>query len=251
MTEQPPAPVPVRWQAARIVSMVRRTPTVASFFVEPAMPFVHLAGQHVDIRLTAPDGYTAQRSYSIASAPSAGGPLELAIERLPDGEVSPYFHDVATPGDEIEIKGPLGGHFVWEPGDGRPVLLVGGGSGVVPLVAMLREHAAAPSTAPMSLLYSARTPADILYRDELAMIAAARPAVTILLTLTRHTLPAAGVGHNRRIDEAMVADAVGRLGSLPQHVFVCGSNAFVSAASDALIAAGIGFGAIHTERYGQ
>ncbi|RUW71226.1 FAD-binding oxidoreductase, partial [Mesorhizobium sp. M1E.F.Ca.ET.063.01.1.1] len=133
---QPQSP----WQTATISRIEKRTPRVTSFWFQPSRPFTHLAGQHVDVRLTAPDGYQARRSYSIASAPEAGAGIELAIERLDDGEVSPFFHDVAAVGDEIELRGPLGGHFIWEASDGGPVLLVGGGSGVVPLMAMVRHR---------------------------------------------------------------------------------------------------------------
>ncbi|TIT29198.1 MAG: oxidoreductase, partial [Mesorhizobium sp.] len=129
------------WQTARIVRIEKRTPRVTSFFFKLSRPFVHQAGQHVDVRLTAPDGYQARRSYSIASAPESRGTIELAIERLEDGEVSPFFHEVAAIGDEIELRGPLGGHFIWSASDGGPILLVGGGSGVVPLMAMVRHRA--------------------------------------------------------------------------------------------------------------
>ena len=148
MTE-PPADPPsergLRWQQAKITAIVPQTPRVKSFFFELTRPFSFRAGQHVDVRLTAPDGYRAERSYSIASAPEPQRPLELAIERLDDGEVSPFFHDVAAVGDDIELRGPIGGHFVWDVADGGPLLLLGGGSGVVPLMSMIRDRASQSS----------------------------------------------------------------------------------------------------------
>ncbi|MER9179484.1 FAD-binding oxidoreductase, partial [Mesorhizobium sp. M0767] len=132
MSDAPAAQSP--WQTVTITRIQKRTPRVTSFFLQPSRPFVYHAGQHVDVRLTAPDGYQARRSYSIASAPETGETIELAIEKLEDGEVSPFFHEIAAVGDEVELRGPLGGHFVWSDGDGGPLLLVGGGSGVVPLM---------------------------------------------------------------------------------------------------------------------
>ncbi len=138
----------MRWQPAKITAIVSDTPRVKNFFFELSRPFSFRAGQHVDVRLTAPDGYQAERSYSIASAPEAQSSLELAIERLDDGEVSPFFHDVAAVGDDIELRGPIGGHFVWEVADGGPLLLLGGGSGAVPLMAMIRHRASQGSRHP-------------------------------------------------------------------------------------------------------
>lgn len=239
---------PVQWQQARISAIVRRTPSVASFFFAASAPFSFRAGQHVDIRLTAPDGYRAQRSYSIASAPSAGGDIELAIEKLPDGEVSPFFHDVAQVGDDIELRGPLGGHFVWSPGQAAPVLLIGGGSGVVPLASMVRERAAARSSAPMTLLYSARTFEDIIFRDELASLAG--DGLQFVVTLTRDAESRPGVLHHRRVDAKMIGEALAGLAAPPALVFVCGANAFVGAVADILVEMGISAGIVRTERYG-
>ena len=145
------------WQSCAIVEIASRTPTIKSFFLRLTEPFDHKAGQHVDVRLTAPDGYTAMRSYSIASAPSDSKVIELAIERLPDGEVSPFFHDVAQVGDTIELRGPLGGHFLWPGPSNKPVLLIGAGSGVVPLMAMIRYRKASGEPVPVALLLSSRT----------------------------------------------------------------------------------------------
>ena len=242
-------PAPVRWQDATIIDRKVRTPGITSFFVEPAMPFRWRAGHHVDVRLTAEDGYRAIRSYSIAAAPDDSGVLELAIERLPDGEVSPFFHDVVSIGDTIEVKGPLGGHFVWSPADGGPILLVGGGSGLVPLMAMVRHRAAAESTAPFRLLLSARTSADILYRDELEALAAREDGFGLTLAMTRE--PARRPGdYGRRVDAAIMRDVLRSLPSPPARTFVCGTNGFVNAAADGAVAAGVPAETIRTERYG-
>ena len=172
------------WQEATVERILDQTPTVKSFFVRPANPFTFVAGQHVDVRLTAPDGYQAERSYSIGSAPN-GDTIELVIERLDVGEVSPFFHEVVQVGDTIEMRGPIGGHFNWLPQDGGPILLVGGGSGVVPLVSMLRERQLFKVDTPFVLVYSARTFADVIFRDELMRLAETDDGVTLILTLTR------------------------------------------------------------------
>ena len=240
----------VRWQSARIVDIVQRTSRIKSFFLTLPEPFVHRAGQHVDLRLTAPDGYSAMRSYSIASAPEAFDRIELAIERLGDGEVSPFFHDVAEVGDEIELRGPLGGHFVWSPDeDGGPLLLAGGGSGIVPLMAMIRHRAALGAAVPTLLIVSARTWDEVLYRDELLDLDRRADGFTLALTLTREH-PTRERDYGRRIDPAMMAELSARLPAMPSHVFVCGSNAFVNAAADGAVAAGIPAALVRTERYG-
>jgi ferredoxin-NADP reductase len=196
----------------------------------------HLPGQHYDVRLTAPDGYRAQRSYSIASSPLDIGGVELTIDRLDDGEVSTWFHDVADVGDRVELRGPFGGWFVWR-GE-TPVLLVGGGSGVVPLMAMLRHRRRAAPETPMRLVYSVRTPDDVIYADDLGGDA--------VLTFTRRA-PAGWTGRQGRITSALVRDAGIDAGAT---VFVCGSNAFVEAASDAVLDAGYPASAVRTERFG-
>ena len=235
------------WQPARITRIEKRTPRVTSFWLQPSRPFRHLAGQHVDIRLTAPDGYQARRAYSIASAPDAG--IELAIERLDDGEVSPFFHDVAAVGDEIELRGPLGGHFIWEGSDGGPILLVGGGSGVVPLMAMVRHRTSHNKAVPVALVFSARVWDEVIFRDELIGLDDRRDGFDLVLTLTREPArrPA---DYSRRVDARMMAQAVERLSNAPRLAYVCGSNAFVSAAAQALIDAGVQASLIRTERYG-
>ncbi|MER8372566.1 FAD-binding oxidoreductase [Mesorhizobium sp. M1406] len=237
------------WQTAGIVRIEKRTPRVTSFFFRPSRPFAYRAGQHVDIRLTAPDGYQARRSYSIASAPEIGSVIELAIEKLDDGEVSPFFHEVAAIGDEIELRGPLGGHFIWPQDESGPLVLVGGGSGVVPLMSMVRHRAARNSKVPVILVSSARIWDEVIFRDELIGLDDRRDGFDLVLTLTREAArrPA---DYARRVDVAMMAQAMARLPEPPGLAFVCGSNAFVSVAAQALIDAGVAAGNIRTERYG-
>ena len=232
-----------------MAGIVPRTPRIKSFVLAPPRPFAFRAGQHVDVRLTAPDGYRAVRSYSIASAPEDPDRIELAIELLEDGEVSPFFHEVVALGDEIELRGPLGGHFVWTVADGGPLLLVGAGSGVVPLVAMLRHRRAAASDVPAALLLSARGWDDVPFRDELLDLHDRRDGFALALALTREAPRRAG-DHGRRVDAAMVAEVLALLPGPPRHVFVCGSNPFVNAAADGAVTAGVAGAHIRTERYG-
>jgi ferredoxin-NADP reductase len=203
----------------------------------------HVAGQHVDVRLTAEDGYRAERSYSIASAPEAAD-LELTIERIDDGEVSPYLTDEVREGDEFEVRGPVGGHFTWRAEDGGPLLLVAGGSGIVPLMAMLRHRAARGSDAEARLLVSARRWDDVIYRDEIEAL----QGVPTSFALTREQ-PAGWMGFDRRVDAAML-EAVGPPPSARPHAFVCGPTAFVERAADLLVAAGHYPRAIRAERFG-
>jgi ferredoxin-NADP reductase len=239
----------VRWQNGAITRRVMQTPGIASFFVRPDRPFAWRAGQHVDIRLTAEDGHRAIRSYSIASLPTADGEVELAVERLADGEVSPWFHDVARVGDVVEIKGPLGGHFVWEPEDGGPILLIGGGSGLVPLMAIARRGAESATRAPMHLLLSAQTPADVLYREELEAMERQNGSFGLTLALTR--APAwRPQDFSRRIDDEILRRVLQRLPDWPKRVFVCGTNGFVNVAAEGAQAAGLAADIIRTERYG-
>jgi glycine betaine catabolism B len=237
------------WRSCAIVEIAARTPSIKSFFLRLTEPFDHKAGQHVDVRLTAPDGYTAMRSYSIASAPSGSQVIELAIERLADGEVSPFFHDVAQVGDTIELRGPLGGHFLWPGPTEKPVLLIGAGSGVVPLMAMIRYRKASAEPVPVALLLSSRTWGDVLFRDELLELESSLPDFALALALTREPAMRGG-DFSRRIDAAMVANVAARLPVSPGSVFVCGSNAFVDIAADAALALGLESRLIKTERYG-
>ena len=253
-SKAPPAPRKLNWRRAVISDIVTRTATVKSFFVSLLEPMPFIAGQHVDVRLTAEDGYQAQRSYSIASAPelaNAAAPyaFELAIDRLDDGEVSPYFHDVAAVGDEIEFRGPIGGYFVWRVRDGGPILLIGGGSGVVPLMSMIRHRAAAHSAAPMALLFSARTWSDVIFRDELLALHGQANGFELKIALTREALSHESV-FSRRVDTAMLGETIARLPQPPKQVFICGSNPFVEAAAQSAIEAGLASAIIRTERYG-
>jgi ferredoxin-NADP reductase len=207
----------------------------------------HLPGQHVDVRLTADDGYQAQRSYSIAT-PADGERLTLTVERIDDGEVSPYLTEELRQGDKLELRGPIGGWFVWEPARGGPLLLVGGGSGVVPLMAMLRAHAAAGSDVPARLLLSARSWDDVIYRDELEALARDRPAIEIVHTLTRSAPPGWG-GLRRRIDRDMLAGIAWPPAEEPL-AFVCGPTGLVEAAASALVELGHDPGRVKTERFG-
>jgi ferredoxin-NADP reductase len=218
-----------------VTAIKPETPRVKSFRLELPMWMPHLPGQHYDVRLTAPDGYRAQRSYSVASTPLDAGEIELTIDRLDDGEVSPYFHDVIVEGDQVEVRGPFASYFVWR-GE-RPVLLVGGGSGVVPLMAMLRHRRRTMPDLPMRLIYSVRTGEDVIYADELDGDA--------LLTFTRES-PAGWTGHTGRIDAELISAASSDLGL----AFVCGSNGFVEAASQLLLETGFGPAQIRTERFG-
>lgn len=237
------------WRNGEIVEILARTPTIKSFWLRLTEPFDYMAGQHVDIRLTAPDGYRAMRSYSIASAPSGSQVIELAIERLADGEVSPYFHDVAEVGDTIELRGPLGGHLLWPEPSERPVLLIGAGSGVVPLMSMIRHRKASGDPVPVGLLLSSRTWDDVLFRDELIEFERSLPAFKLSIALTRE--PATRqTDFSRRIDAPMVTEVAARLPAPPGWVFVCGSNAFVEIAADAALGLGLKPSAIKTERYG-
>ena len=239
----------VRWQNATITRRVMQTPGITCFFVRPDRPFAWRAGLDVDIRVTAEVGYRAIRSYSIASLPTAGGEVELAVERLADGEVSPWFHDVAQVGDVVELKGPLGGHFVWEPEDGGPILLIGGGSGLVPLMAIARRGAEAAARVPMHLIFSARTREDVLYRDELEALERRGPSFGVTLALTRGAAWRPQ-DFSRRIEDEILREVVKRLPDWPKRVFVCGTNGFVNAAADGAQAAGVAADIIRTERYG-
>jgi ferredoxin-NADP reductase len=225
---------PGRWQIGTVTRIKPETPRVKSFRIELPMWMPHLPGQHYDVRLTAPDGYRAQRSYSIASSPLDEGEIELTIDRLDDGEVSPYFHDVVVEGDQVELRGPFASYFVWR-GE-EPVLLVGGGSGVVPLMAMLRHRRRTMPDLPMRLVYSVRTAQDVIYADELEDAA---------LTFTREP-PGGWTGHTGRIDGPMIAGALMPMAT----AFLCGSNAFVEAASRLLLDAGTDPARIRTERFG-
>ncbi|MDM0112839.1 FAD-binding oxidoreductase [Variovorax sp. J22R133] len=235
------------WHDATVQSLAHITPRIVSVVLQAPLPRP-VAGQHVDVRLTAPDGYAAQRSYSIASAPHADG-IELIIEKLDDGEVSPFFHDVVQPGDTIELRGPLGGHFIWQPEDGGPLLLVGGGSGIAPLMAMVRQWRSSSATTPLLLIYSARTWAELAFGDELLALQEQAPNFMFVAVTTRE--PARRKDDlDRRIDAAHIEAILTRWDYEPASVYVCGSNRFVEAATTGLLDAGVPATLIRTERYG-
>lgn len=239
----------VPWQEAVIERIRRQTTSVTSFFLRPQSWRSFQAGQHLDIRLTAPDGYVAQRSYSVASAPGLEGLYELVVERLEGGEVSPFLHDVAEVGDAIEIRGPFGGHFAWNSKDGGPLLLIGGGSGIAPLMSILRYRGTVGAAVPMILLYAARTWEDVIYRDELIARDAAELDFTVLFSLSRDTARRSQDA-GRRIDAPMLTVALARLGAPPRLTFVCGSDGFVETVTGHLLDLGLLPETIRTERFG-
>jgi ferredoxin-NADP reductase len=235
----------LNWLAAEVVELRGETPSVKTIaFDVPDWPG-HLPGQHVDVRLTAEDGYQAERSYSIASAPEDTR-VELTVERIDDGEVSPYLTEDLQPGDRIELRGPIGGYFVWEPSRGGPVLLVGGGSGIVPLMAMLRRRAAVGSDVDATLVFSSRSWEDVIYRDELGRLDG--DGLRVVHTLTR-SQPPDWQGYARRVDREMLAE-VGPAPEQRPQVYVCGPTPFVEAVANALLALGHEAKAIKTERFG-
>ena len=239
----------LEWQIATVKEITLETAKVRSFtFALPAWQR-HRAGQHYDLRLTAPDGYRAQRSYSIASPPEREGEIDLTVERVHDGEVSTFMHDTVVVGDRVELRGPIGGYFVWDAAtQPAPLLLVAGGSGVVPMMSMLRHRAAARSNTPARLLISSRTIDDVIYRNELTRLASARDGLEVFHALTR-TQPAGWSGYARRIDDAMVAEVGGPLGRACL-AFVCGPTALVESAAAALERIGLPAEGIKTERFG-
>src|SRR5919112_424052 len=235
------------WRLAEVVEVVPETPRTKSLVLDVPDWEGHKAGQHVDVRLTAPDGYQAQRSYSIASAPEDER-LVLTVDRLDDGEVSPYLTDVLIAGDKLELRGPIGGYFTWEAEDGGPLLLVGGGSGVVPLMAMIRHRAAVSSGVPARLLYSSRAYEEIIYRKELEKLAARDGSLEVIHTLTR-SRPEGWSGYDRRIDTEMLAE-VGWPPDESPLAFVCGPTPLVEAVGAALVGLGHNPVRVKTERFG-
>ena len=237
------ARVPIVWRPATVTAIVDETPHARTLVFEvPGWPG-HQAGQHVDVRLTAADGYVAERSYSIASSPEDAG-LALTVERIDEGEVSPYLTEELRAGDVIELRGPIGGFFTWKVQDGGPLLLVGGGSGLVPLMSMLRHHREQASDIDARLLLSARTRDSILYRAELAAL----ERVRVTYTLTRER-PDRWSGFHRRVDAAMLR-AVGPPPAARPQIYVCGPTPFVEAAADQLVDLGHDPAAIRAERFG-
>jgi ferredoxin-NADP reductase len=229
------------WRSARIAEVVRETSAAATLVLDVPDWNGHRAGQHVDVRLTADDGYQAQRSYSIASEPEDG--LQITVERLDDGEVSPWFVDVARPGDSFDVRGPFGGWFVWESAQGGPLLLIAGGSGLVPLMAMLRHRRNAHSQAKARLLVSARDPDDVLYASELATTGA-----ELVFTYTRRA-PEGWSGYTRRVDAGILGE-VAYPPDAGARTYICGPTAFVESVANDLVALGHDPANIRTERFG-
>lgn len=242
-----PAATTHAWREAVVERTLRRTPRVVSlFFANTLGPFE--PGQHVDVRLVAEDGYEARRSYSIASAPD--DPLiELMVDRLDDGEVSPFLHDVLRAGDAIAMRGAIGGHFVWTAARGGPLLLIAGGSGIAPLISMLRYRAAAATEVPALLLYGARTRDDLVYRDELTGMADADPQLTVRFATSREAARRPG-DFTGRVDRTLLHDGLARWDTQPRCAYVCGSTGFVEDVTGALVAEGVAASIIRAERYG-
>ncbi len=234
------------WLVAQVVGLVTETARVRTIVLDvPGWPG-HRAGQHLDVRLTAEDGYQAQRSYSIASPP--GEPLAITVEMLDDGEVSPYLAEELREGDEIEVRGPIGGYFVWEPGEEDPLLLVAGGSGIVPLMAMIRHRAATGDQTPTRLVYSSRRFDEVIYAAELEELGSRADGLEVFLTLTREQ-PPGWDGYARRVDTELMREVAWTPEQRPA-VFVCGSTGFVEAAAGALVELGHDPLRIKTERFG-
>ena len=236
------------WQAGTVTAIRPETRQTKSFTLALPKWMAHRPGMHYDVRLTAPDGYQTERSYSIASPPEQVGMIELTVERIEDGEVSPYLHDVIATGDQIEVRGPIGGYFVWEVAMGGPLLLIGGGSGVAPLMAMLRHRAARHATIPARILYSSRTADDVIYRGELDALAAGDRGFEAFFTFTRQA-PAGWTGYRRRIDSAMLAEVIKPFGTKAR-VYVCGPTLLVEAVATALVQMTLPIKQIRTERFG-
>jgi ferredoxin-NADP reductase len=236
----------LNWQLGTVIELVDETARARSIVLELPGWAGHRAGQHVDVRLTAEDGYQTQRSYSIASAPEDRY-LVLTVERLEDGEVSPYLADELRSGDQVELRGPVGGYFVWEDTQPGPVLLIAGGSGIVPFRSMLRHSAATTSDVAVRLLYSARSLEEVIYRDEL-MSSAAEGGVDVRFTLTRQW-PSDWPGHRGRVDRELLAEVSWSSAERPLN-YVCGPSGFVETIADALVANGHASSHIRTERFG-
>ncbi len=238
----------LNWQAGEVITTHQETARAKSITLKVRDWTGHRPGQHVDIRLTAADGYQAARSYSIASAPEDTAGLTFTVERLEGGEVSPYLVDELRVGDELELRGPIGGYFVWEARIGGPLLLIAGGSGMVPLMAMIRHRRAARSFVPTRLLYSSRSLEDIIYRNELDSLNDKTAGLEVIYTLTR-LQPPGWTGYHRRVDVNLLREVAW---SPEQHplIFICGPTSFVEAAAADLVALGYETERIKTERFG-
>ncbi len=237
----------LEWQIATVKSLRSETADVKTLTLRLPAWTAHRPGQHYDVRLTADNGYSTQRSYSIASEPERMGEIDITVERIADGEVSSFLLDTVGVGDRFEVRGPIGGYFVWDKSVGGPLLLVGGGSGVVPLMAMLRHRAVAGVKDPARLLYSARTYEQIIYLQELEMLAQEN-GLTVSYTLTR-SQPPGWKGYTRRVDDAMLKEVSAPLGP-DALAFICGPTALVEVAADGLERIGLPAERIRTERFG-
>jgi ferredoxin-NADP reductase len=238
----------LEWQLASVKSVRSETPQTKSFTLLLPRWMEHEPGQHYDIRLTAPDGYQTERSYSVASEPERAGEIDLTVERIADGEVSPFLHDVVVVGDRLEVRGPVGGYFVWDVGLGGPLLLIGGGSGVVPLMAMLRHRRRHNSMIATRLLYSSRTAEDVIYKNELDKLTHDDRTLEVILTLTRQA-PPGWTGYRRRIDPAMLTEVLAGIGRSAL-VYVCGPTLLVESVANTLVEMGLSYHQIRTERFG-
>jgi len=238
----------ISWQVATVSALHDETPRVKTISLDVPGWTTHRPGQHVDIRLTAQDGYQAERSYSIASAPTGQPMIDLTVERVTDGEVSPFLIDELMLGDRFEVRGPIGGYFVWDAAAADPLLLIAGGSGIVPLMAMIRHRARVAAGAPCTLLYSSRSSDDVIYADELGALAGRADGLRVVQTLTR-AQPPGWTGYARRLDMAMIGDVLETTGRMAQ-AFVCGPTPLVEAAAEALVGLGLAPGQVKTERFG-
>ena len=246
--ERTALPGRLNWQLGEVVARKDETARAASLTFAVSNWPGHLAGQHVDVRLTAEDGYKAERSYSIASPPEERMVLRLTIERLDDGEVSPYLVDELREGDQIELRGPIGGYFVWEVSMGGPLLLVAGGSGIVPLMAMIRHRKAVGSTIATRLLYSSRSYEDVIYRDELDQFARSEAGLEVIHTFTR-SQPPGWTGYRRRIDNSLLQDVAWPSEQHPL-AFICGPTQMVEPVAAGLLPLGYDPARVKTERFG-
>lgn len=242
-------PGPNDWRKAEISGLQRASDNIRLVTIRPLLWTPFRAGQHIDVRLTAEDGYQASRSYSIASSPLHEGSYELLIARLPDGEVSGYFHDGAEVGAEVEIKGPIGGHFVWEESARSPIVMMAGGSGIAPLLSMIRYRSESFHQGPLHLVYVARYAGDLIAFDELQMLSETGRGFSFDIFLSREKT-SSPAWRNGRIDSQSLARSLGAISTPPEHAYVCGSDGFAEAAISALITAGVSPNAIRAERFG-
>ena len=239
---------PISWQLATVTAIRDETPTVRSLALNVPSWAGHRPGQHVDLRLTAEDGYSVERSYSIASEPERGDEIDITVERIDGGEVSPFLHEVIAVGDRIELRGPIGGYFVWDASLGGPLLLIAGGSGVVPLMAMLRHRSRSGSSVPTRLLFSSRGFEDIIFREELDGLVAEADGLEVRHTLTR-SQPQGWTGFARRIDERMLSEVLEPIGTSAR-AYLCGPTALVESAANGLVRLGMPPDRVRTERFG-